>query len=141
MNSLNTELCWLYSFFLYWFFPYASQSSQIIFKILFSNIWKIWLNLHLCGRDPIKSILFFCPSVSLLIHLQRIFLRVHSVDFLNFLNEDMLSYILKSDKARFRKILFCCLDNWVNKTNLDQKRNIRYFNEGSITFCTLNDAP
>ena len=30
LNSLNTELCWLCSFFLYWLFPYGSQSSQII---------------------------------------------------------------------------------------------------------------
>ena len=29
-NSLNFELCWLYSFFLYWLFPYGSQSSQIV---------------------------------------------------------------------------------------------------------------
>ena len=29
-NSLNFELCWLYSFFLYWLFPYSSQSSQIV---------------------------------------------------------------------------------------------------------------
>ena len=31
-NSLNTGLCCLYSFFLYWFFPYDSQSNQIIYK-------------------------------------------------------------------------------------------------------------
>ena len=29
-NSLNFELCWLYSFFLYWLFPYGCQSSQIV---------------------------------------------------------------------------------------------------------------
>ena len=26
LNSLNPELCWLYSFFLHWFLPYDSQS-------------------------------------------------------------------------------------------------------------------
>ena len=35
----------------------------------------------------------------------------------------------------------CSLDNWVNQTNLDQKWNIWHFNEGNITFYTLNDAP
>ena len=35
----------------------------------------------------------------------------------------------------------CRLDNWVIETNLDQKQNIWHFNEGSITFCALNDAP
>ena len=34
-----------------------------------------------------------------------------------------------------------CLDNRVNKTNLDQKQNILHFNEGDITFCALSDAP
>ena len=29
-NSLNTKLCWLYSFTFYWFFPYSSQTGQII---------------------------------------------------------------------------------------------------------------
>ena len=32
-------------------------------KILFSNFRKTWLNLHLCGKVPIKSVLFACPSV------------------------------------------------------------------------------
>ena len=34
----------------------------------------------------------------------------------------------------------CCLVNWVNKTNVDQKGNIWHFNEGNITFCALSDA-
>ena len=49
--------------------------------------------------------------------------------FLKFLHEDILPYILKSDKAGFWEIVFFffCLDNWVNETNLDRKRNIRHF--------------
>ena len=35
----------------------------------------------------------------------------------------------------------CCIDNWINKTNLDQRQNIWYFNKGNITFCALYDAP
>ena len=34
-----------------------------------------------------------------------------------------------------------CLDDWVNKANLDQKWNIRHFSEGNITFFALKDAP
>ena len=62
------------------------------------------------------------------------------MDFLNFLDESILSYKLKSDEARFWKIVFFYLDNWVNETNLDQERNIWYFNEDNITFCTLKDC-
>ena len=46
-------LCSLYSFF-----------CIDYFQILFSNFQKTWLNLPLCGRNPIKSVLFFCPSLS-----------------------------------------------------------------------------
>ena len=31
-NTLDVELCWMCSFFLYLFFLYCSQSSQVIFK-------------------------------------------------------------------------------------------------------------
>ena len=55
LKSLKIELCWLYSFFLYWLFPYGSQSSQNVKKILFANFRKTYPNLHLCGRDPIKD--------------------------------------------------------------------------------------
>ena len=65
--------------------------------------------------------------------------------FLKFLHEDILPFILKSDKAGFWEIIFFffffffffCLDNWVNETNLDRKRNIRHFIQGNITFCAL----
>ena len=92
-------------------------------KVLFSNFWKTWSNLHLCRRGPIKSVLFICPSVCLSVWLWHSFLRIYSVDVLNFLQEDILLYILKSDKVRFWKCI-CFLDNWVNKTNLEKKRNI-----------------
>ena len=35
------------------------------FQILFSNFQKTWLNLQLCGWNPIKSVLFICPFVCL----------------------------------------------------------------------------
>ena len=59
---------------------------------------------------------------------------------LNFLHKDILPYILKSDSWILENCI-CCLDNWVNETNLDQKRNILHFNKDKITFCSLNDAP
>ena len=49
------------------------------------------------------------------------------MDFLNFLHEYILPYILKSNKVIFWKIVRC-LDNWVDETNLDQKRNMWHFN-------------
>ena len=44
--------------------------------------------------------------ICLSVCLWHIFLRIYSVDVLNFLHEDILPYILKSDKARFWKIVF-----------------------------------
>ena len=32
LSTLDTELCWLCSFFFYWFFPFCSQLSQLILK-------------------------------------------------------------------------------------------------------------
>ena len=37
-----------------------------------------------------------------------IFLKIYSVEFLNFFHEDNLSYILKIDKARFSKLYLLC---------------------------------
>ena len=50
---------------------------------------------YLCGRGPIKSVLFICPSVCLSIHLWHIFFRIYSVDLFIFLHEDILPCILK----------------------------------------------
>ena len=47
------------------------------FQILFSNYLKTWLNLQLCSRGPIKSVLFICLSIC----LWCIFLRIYSMDF------------------------------------------------------------
>ena len=41
------------------------------FQILFSNFQKTWLNLQLCGRNPIKSVLFICPSDCLSVHFSQ----------------------------------------------------------------------
>ena len=49
--------------------------------------------------------------------------------FLNFLHEDILPYIVKSDKAIIK-----CLDNWVNETNLYEVQDIQHFNDSNITF-------
>ena len=63
--------------------------------------------------------LSICLSVSLL----HIFLKIYPVDNLDFLDEDFLPYIFCQILENFN----CCLDNWVNKTNLDQKRNIWHY--------------
>ena len=46
-------------------------------------------------------------SICLSVHpFVMYFLWIYSVDFLNFLNEDILQYTLKSNKSRFWKIAF-----------------------------------
>ena len=35
------------------------------FEILFSNFQKTWLNLQLCDRNPMQSVLLICPSACL----------------------------------------------------------------------------
>ena len=57
-----------------------------------------------------------------------------------FLHGDILPYVPKSDSDNLENCI-CCIDNWVNEINLNQKWNIWHFNEGGITFCALNDAP
>ena len=129
MNSWNTGLCWLYSFFLYWFYPYVSQSSHII---LFSNFQKIWSNLHLCRRGPIKLVLFICQSVCLSVcdHFSQDLLSWFSY----FFAWGYYARYTKKWQSQILKNCICCLDNWVNQTNLGQKQNIWHFNEGNITF-------
>ena len=39
------------------------------FQILFSNFQKTWLNLQLCGRNPMQSVLLICPSACLSVFL------------------------------------------------------------------------
>ena len=54
------------------------------FQILFLNFRKIWLNLQLCGRSPIKLVLRVCLSVC----LWCIFLRI-TLELFRFLHEDI----------------------------------------------------
>ena len=74
------------------------------FLVLFSNFRKTWLNpseKHDCYKiSPVH--LSICLSVR---RLWCVFLRIYSVDFLNFLHEDILPYIL-SDQAIIWKIVF-----------------------------------
>ena len=73
-----------------------------------------------------QSCLSIHLSVCLSVCLWHIFLRIYSVD--------SLPYILKRRQSHILENCICCLDNWVNKKNLDQKQNIWHFNSGSITF-------
>ena len=101
LNSLNTELCWLYSFFLCWFFIVKPNNFKENFILKFP---KNMINLHLCERGPMKSLQFICLPVC----VWCIFLRIHSVDFPFFflLHDDTLLCIIKSDTSRFWKIVF-----------------------------------
>ena len=113
-------------------FHYSSQSSQQFKKILFSNFRKQTIKPPSVWKGP---------SVYLPVRLWRIFLRNYQVDFLNFLHEDILPYILKKRQSDKLENCICCVDNWINQTSLDQRRNILHFNEDTITFCALNNAP
>ena len=60
--------------------------------------------------------------------------------FLNFLHEDILPQILKTDKAGFWEIVFVVYI--IGQTRqIGQKQNILHFNKSNITFCALNDSP
>ena len=66
-------------------FHMAHNQSKWFKKILFWNFWQTWWsNLYLCGRGPVKSILFICPSVCPSVRLRCIFFRIYSVDFFDF---------------------------------------------------------
>ena len=104
------------------------------FQILFSNYQKT-LNLQLCSRGPIKSVLFICPSVCP--SFCDAFSSGSTLWIFWIFCMRIFCHILKSDKAI---ICVCCLDNWVKETNLDQKWNILHFNEANITCFALNDA-
>ena len=49
LNTLSIELCWLCSFFLYWFFSHCPQSNQLILKKsdsrIFENHGRTFINL------------------------------------------------------------------------------------------------
>ena len=50
---------------------------------------------------------------------------------------DVLVNILKSGHSEHSENCICCLDNWVNETNVNQNRNILHFAEGIS--CPLNE--
>ena len=65
----------------------------------YSEISEVWSNLHLYKSSPIISPIWLSICLSVL---------------LSVMHEDILRYILKSDKARFWKIVFS-LSRWLGK--------------------------
>ena len=63
LNTLNTELWWSCSFFLYWFFPYCSQSSQLLLKNLILEFPKNMI------KPPLISLLYLTSYVNFQITL------------------------------------------------------------------------
>ena len=118
-------------------FHTAHNQAKHFKKILFSNFRKTRSNLHLRERGPIKSVTIVRPSVCLSARLWHIFLKICSVFFSYFFAWGY--FAISTNKKWLRWILencICCLGNWVNETNLDQKWNICHFNEGGpIFFC------
>ena len=121
--------------FLYWFFPYCS-SEIILKKILFSNLQKTWSNLHLCGRGSIKSVPFICSSTCLFVRLWCIFLSIYTVDFLFsfFIAWGYFAIYTKKVLIQILENCICYLDNWLNKTNLDQKQKMLHFTKAALLF-------
>ena len=70
----------------------------------YSQIWKNMIKPPSLSKGSYKISLVRQSILS--VGLWRIFLRIHPVDFLNFLDEDFFPYILKSEKARIWKIAF-----------------------------------
>ena len=131
LNFLNTEICSLYSFVLYWFFPYGSQPSQIISENFILEIPKKMIKPPSLRKGSYKISPVRLP-ICLSVHPWRIFLRIFSVNFSS-LYETILPYTKKWQR-RILKNCICCLNNWVNETNLDLKQNIWHFNEGNMVF-------
>ena len=109
-DCMNSELCWLYSFFVLvlsiWF---SIKTNNLKFYSQISE--KTWSTLHLGRRGPIKSFLFISKSVCLSVCLSVC--QDLLVDVLNSLDEDIWPYILKCDKARFWKLYL--LFRWLGK--------------------------
>ena len=55
----------VFELFKHWTVDCILFSCIDYFQILLSNFQKTWLNLQLCDRNPIKSVLFICRSVCL----------------------------------------------------------------------------
>ena len=115
------------------------------FQILFLNFRKTWLNLQLSGRGPtynISPVNFFFFSiypVNLSIYLSVLLSVMYFSQsllggFFKFFAWGCFAiYPKKWQRGNSENCVFC-LDNWVNKINLDQKWNIWHFNKGNITF-------
>ena len=82
-----------------------SNNMKVILPNFVKDHWiiilefpKTWLNLHLCGRNPIKSVLFVWPSACL--YVCDTFSSGSTLwIFKIFLHENILPYILKSDQV------------------------------------------
>ena len=125
-NSLNTELCWLCSFFLDWFFSLGSQSSQKWFKKTLFEFFKNIIKPPSLREESIKLVLFVrisvCTSVCSSV-CDTFFSRstgwislIFCVRTFTICTKKLQSWILKN--------CICCVGNWVNQTNLDQTQNI-----------------
>ena len=80
-------------------------------------------------------------SVCLSTYLWHVFLKINLVVFLFFFFSTrtfchMYKKVTKLDLENY----ICCLDNWVNEANLDQKQNICHFNEADLILFVLNDT-
>ena len=121
MNSLNIELCWLYSFFLYLLFPnfiLEFPENMIEPPTLWQGSYKISL-VHLSISLPVRLSGMHFPQD----------LRIECLKFFVWWYFAMYTKKWQSDNL---ENCVCCLDNWVNNTSLDPKWNVWHFNEGNI---------
>ena len=100
-------------------------------KILLSNFQKTGSNLYLHKMD-LKNQSSSSTNLSVCLPIcDTSFSRSTKSVFFSFWHfaiytKKKLSWILEN--------CICCLDNWVNKINLDQKQNICHYNEGDLIF-------
>ena len=82
------------------------------FQRLFLTFQKTWLNIQLCSRSPVKSVLFICPSVCPSAYLWCLFLRIYS-GFLKFFAWEYFAIYTKNWQRDSLENCGFCLDNWV----------------------------
>ena len=117
LNSLNTELCWLYSFFLCWFFLVKPNNFKENFILKFPknmikppSLWKRSYEITPVHLSASPCVMHF--SQDLLCGFSYFFAWWYFAIY----NKKWQIQILEN--------CICCLDKWVNKPNLDQKQKI-----------------
>ena len=141
MNALNAELCCNCIPFLVLILSILLKRNNFKENFILESS-KNMIKSPSLWQGSIKSFPFICSSTCLFVRLWCIFLSIYTVDFLFsfFIAWGYFAIYTKKVLIQILENCICYLDNWLNKTNLDQKQKMLHFYESSITFCALNGA-